>query len=60
VHKRSNGGDYMQVGTYTDGAPNTTGAWVPLAGVGEQRIDASPGWGMYHLRGISMATEMLD
>ena len=46
VHKRSNGGDYMQVGTYSDGAPNTTGIWVPLDGVGEQRIDASPGWGL--------------
>ena len=46
VHKRSNGGDYMQVGTYSDGAPNTTGSWIPLFGVGEQRIDASPGWGL--------------
>eukprot|EP01050_Picozoa_sp_SAG11_P009123 SAG11_NODE_839_length_6916_cov_7.427314_2_plen_408_part_00 len=47
VHKHSSGGDYMQVGTYDEGAENTTGIWTPLAGVGPQRIDAAPGWGLY-------------
>ena len=47
VHKRSDGGDYMQLGIYDEGEQNTTGTWTPLAGVGAQRVDLSPGWGLY-------------
>ena len=30
-----------------EGEQNTTGTWTPLAGVGAQRVDLSPGWGLY-------------
>jgi hypothetical protein len=48
VHKCSfNGADYYQVGTYSEGAANTTGTWGPTPGVqfNQTAVDYSAGHG---------------